>query len=66
MLAGSASRRGMQAEEGRASVNNESIDPPADDGWGCYGDGGSVTQSVEEMSASQRRAVKVMRRSEAF
>lgn len=46
MLASSASRRGVQAEQGRASVNNESIDPPADDGWGCYGDGGSVTQSV--------------------
>lgn len=49
MLGGSASRRGVQAEEGRASVNNESIDPPADDGSGCYDDKGSVTQSVEEM-----------------
>lgn len=49
MLAGRASRRGVQVEEGRASVNNESIDSPADDGSGCYDDRGSVTQSVEKM-----------------
>lgn len=56
----------MQAEEGRASVNNESIDPPADDGSGCYDDRGSATQSVEEMFVSQKHAVKVMSRFEAF
>lgn len=66
MLGGSASRRGVQAEEGRASVNNESIDPPADDGSGCYDDRGSATQSVEEMFVSQKHAVKVMSRFEPF
>lgn len=43
----------MQAEEGRASLNNESIDPAADDGSGCHDDGGSVTQSVEKVFVSQ-------------
>lgn len=34
MLEGTGSRREPQAEkEGRASLNNESIDPPADDGF---------------------------------
>lgn len=42
----------MQAEEGRASLNNESIDPAADDGSGCYDDRGSVTQSVEKVFVS--------------
>lgn len=45
----------MQAEEGRASLNNESIDPAADDGSGCYDDRGSVTQSVEEVFVSQNQ-----------
>ena len=49
MLEGRVSRRELEAEkEGCASVNNESIDPPADDGSGCYDDRCSVTQSVEE------------------
>lgn len=43
MLEGTGSRREPQAEEeGRASLNNESIDPSADDGLGCYGDRCSV------------------------
>lgn len=51
---------------GRASVNNESIDPPADNGSGCYDDGGSVTRSAETLCFvfvlfffPSKRAVKV-------
>lgn len=59
MLGGRVSRREPQAEkEGRASVNNESIDPPADDGSGCYGDRCSVTQSMEKMLLSQNLTIK--------
>lgn len=59
MLGGRVSRREPQAEkEGRASVNNESIDPPADDGSGCYGDRCSVTRSTQKMLLSQKRTIK--------
>lgn len=52
-------RRELEAEEeGCASLNNESIDPPADDGSGCYDDRCSGTRSVEERFVSQKRALK--------
>lgn len=61
MLEGRVSRREPQAEkEGRASVNNESIDPAADDGSGCYDDRCSVTQSVEKMHVSQNHTIKAV------
>lgn len=73
MLAGRVSRREPQAErregrergseggeegrEGRASVNNESIDPPADDGSGCHGDRCSVAlRSLKKMLLFPRTA----------
>lgn len=61
MLEGRARRRESQAEmEDCASVNNESIDPPADDGSGCYDDRCSVTQSVEKKPVSQYSAIKAV------
>ncbi|KAA8584000.1 hypothetical protein FQN60_015208, partial [Etheostoma spectabile] len=52
-------RRELEAEkEGCASLNNESIDPPADDGSGCYDDRCSVTQSVEKRLVSQSHTLK--------
>lgn len=56
MLEGRVSRRELKAEkEGCASVNNESIDPPADDGSGCYDDRCNVAQRVEKRFVSQNR-----------
>ena len=53
MLEGRVSRRELEAEkEGCASLNNESIDLPADDGSGCHGDRCSATQSVEKRFVS--------------
>lgn len=41
-------REREEAREGGASVNNESIDPPADDGSGCHGDRCSDAPEHEE------------------
>lgn len=61
MLEGRVRRRESQAEmEDCSSVNNESIDPPADDGSGCYDDRCSFTQSVEEKHVSQNNAIKAV------
>lgn len=61
MLEGRVSRRELEAEkEGCASVNNKSIDPPADDGSGCYDDRCSVTQSVEKRFVSQNHIIKAV------
>lgn len=61
MLEGRVRRRESQAEtEDCASVNNESIDPPADDGSGCYDDRCRVTQSVEKKHVSQNNAIKAV------
>lgn len=62
MLEGRVRRRELEAkEEGCASLNNESIDPPADDGSGCYDDRCSGTRSVEERFVSQKRALNTER-----
>lgn len=59
MLEGRVSRRELEAEKGGcASLNNESIDPPADDGSGCYDDRCTVTRSAEKWFVSQNRALK--------
>lgn len=61
MLEGRVSRRELEAEkEGCASLNNESIDPPADDGSGCYDDRCSVTQTVEKRIVFQNRALEAV------
>lgn len=61
MLDGRERRRELEAEkEGCASLNNESIDPPADDGSGCYDDRCSVTRSVEKRFVSRIRTPKAV------
>lgn len=61
MLEGRVSRRELEAEKkGCASLNNESIDPPADDGLGCYDDRCSVSQTVEKRIVSQNHTLKAV------
>lgn len=49
-------REREEEREGRASVNNESIDPPADDGSGCHGDRCSDAPEHEEDASLPRTA----------
>lgn len=49
-------REREEEREGRASVNNESIDPPPDDGSGCHGDRCSDAPEHEEDASLPRTA----------
>lgn len=50
-------REREEEREGRASVNNESIDPPTDDGSGCHGDRCSDAPEHEEDASLPRTAL---------